>query len=259
MILDADVTWQFDQGREICAWQITLVKASTGQILAESSSQKCICKTQCRWSMSGEICLLPELSLVLVCCPQSDGTFRAFRQYELLGKAASDSQCSKDLSLSPCGSTVVGVELNVPGLEHWHIPPSSSIIEEAVSAPKTLQPLSLGEITPVDWGVAGKAWHPLQSACIYAISSRSCSVHLIDAKTNECVQYWTQDELHGPATPSDLAQVAYTSPADDNCEDEYVDYELSWSRDGSELAVVSSTSARCAAWCSVLHFSDSLA
>ena len=113
-----------------------------------------------------------------------------------------------------------------------------------------------------------EAWHPLHSACIYAVFSTTGSVHLIDAEANRCFQSWSQDELHGPATPPSLAQGAATSSADecdhedpadwfDDEDDGCCPYLLSWSKDGCRLAVASCASASYRARCSVLHFSKS--
>ena len=67
--------------------------------------------------MSGDICLLAHLNLLVVCPPESDPTLQTLQQYELLGRAGSNPS-EKYLSLSPCGSTVLGLDLSAPGLEH---------------------------------------------------------------------------------------------------------------------------------------------
>ena len=256
-------------------WQITLLKASTGQMLAGSFRHNGTKRTQSQWSMSGEICLLAEVGLVLVLSPRADSTCATFQQYELNGRpACKPGVCSKYLSLSPCGSTVVGLDLRVSALEHWQIPPGSSMVKEASSASRTLQPVSLSEVTPasqlppVDNIVLHEAWHPVHRACIYAILSTDDSVHLIDARANRCVQSWRHDELHDAATPLDpdtssaderndediFGYVSY--PGGEDYYDEWVPRVLSWSRDGRRLAIATGASTTSTASCCVLHFSD---
>ena len=265
LVMDTAFPWQVVEGQLQNAFvQITFLEASTGRTLAQCLSHNFqefgIC-----WSISGDVCLLAELCLVMVYCPQADPTFKAFQHYELLGGAASQShvhgQC---LSLSPCGSIVVGLNLCAPGLHHWQIPPSSTSLEEAPPASKILQPLSLIEFSPGPQAAHDhhEAWYPLYHACIYAILSTTGSVHLIDAKANRCIQCWTQDELHCPATPMELAQVADTSSADghddETLDDALAPHVLSWSKDGHRLAIASGAYGTSPARCHVLHFSCSL-
>ena len=189
-------------------WQLTLLEAPTGQILAQNRSHNGFHRTDVRWSMSGDVCLLANLNLIIICCPHSGPALKTLQQYELLGRAVpSLSAGSSHLSLSPCGSTVLGLDLCEPGLEHWQIPRSSRAVEEAASALVTLQPASLADIiaAPQANSILREAWHPLHSACIYAILSTSGCVHLIDAKANRSVQSWSQDELNGHGTPSGAA------------------------------------------------------
>ena len=130
----------------------------------------------------------------------------------------------------------------------------------------TLRPLSLGEFTaaPQASSIAPEAWHPLHSACIYAILSTSGSVHLIDAKASRSVHCWSRDELYGPATPSDAAQASSLDQHNDSASADghghgKSDHEQfrcvpSWSEDGSRLSVAFGAFATRPARCSVLHF-----
>ena len=270
LVMDVVAPKQSDQEeRRMFTWQFTLLEASTGQSLFESNCRNCMKSTESKWSTSGQICLLAALSLVLVSNPSADSTFQAFQQYELLGRSPDNPEySSKYLSLSPCGSTVVGLELKIPGLEHWQIPHGSSIVKEASSAPKTLLPVRLAGVTPLQQGTHAniflhEAWHPVQRACIYAILSKDGSVHLIDAKANRCIRSWSHHELHDPATP--LYVDAGEGPNRCEREDDWVTRVLSWSEDGCRLAIATGKSLARAtgrsgikqispASCCVLHF-----
>ena len=234
--------------------RITLLEASTGRILAANVSHVPIPRTDITWSTSGKICLLGQLCLVLVCRQHADPFIGSFQSYKLMGGLPFAVGLFGDsMSLSPCGSTVIGRRLGAPDLKHWQIPSSPYIIQEAASAPDTLPLLSLTGFTSALQAdhIVYKAWHPLHSACVYAIATIPGTVHLIDAKANRCVRSWSQNELHGPTTSLDSAQVDKITPADEQARE-----MLSWSKDGRRLAVASRT---CPARCSVLYFSGGFA
>ena len=275
------------------AGHIAVVDASTGRTLTAYPTHW-VGHLKGAWSMSGEVCLLERLDLVLVHCPQAHPTCPIFRHCVLLGgPASSPGYTMNSLSLSPCGSAVIDLSNKYwTGLQHWHIRPSSAIAEDpaAASPSMALQPSICAEINaegPLKASHLREAWHPLHSARIYAISCSKGGVHIMDAKANRRVQSWSADELHGPTTSLDPAMGTMESPqADDtSCTDDsdaedsdtedsdtkdsdiedyyYPDghfdpgpHALSWSQDGCRLAVASRPSRTCAARCSVLHFSD---
>ena len=247
---------------------VTIVEASTGRNLAGYRADRSISGLEGRWSMSGQVCLLEQLSRVLVCCPQANQACTIFQQYELSGSAS-----VQHLSLSPCGSTVIGLDNSRDtGLQHWQIPPSSSIVREAASASQTLQPSICTDFSSgrQSSGTLQEAWH---STCIYAISCTRGGVHLIDARANRCVQSWTEDELHGPACPLGSEGMPSSQHANDTSSADASQYDsndhgrdgnrgcvpraLSWSKDGCRLAIASGASLTRGARCCVLHFSES--
>ena len=247
-------------------WQITILEASTGQTLIGHVSAPATSVFKGSWSTSGEICLIEasRLALALVHSPRGPPHLSTFQLYELLGRAASDpfleGPCIRSLSPSPCDSTVVGLEF-CTGLQlHWRIPPSSTSGKEAALVPRPLQPVSLGQPLQRPRYTTHRAWHPLHGARIYAIFGTDGSLHLIDAKAHRCVWSWSRDELHGPATPSDSGQGDNISSANDyhNDSDDFIHPQLSWSSDGCRLAVISDSSLKNGARCSLLHLSVTL-
>ena len=262
---------------------ITVVEALTGRNLADFHSHRSISLLDGSWSMSGDICLLEQLDRVLVYCPQARPPCKVFQQCELLSRPTPYPMLSSiHTSLSPYGRTVVDLgNLSAIGLQHWQIPPSPAIVKEAAagSAPK-IWPRSVSGNFQVDRVTnasrSQEAWHPLSSACVYAMSCLRGGVHIVDAKAHRCVRSWSTDDLHGPAmlanpidaNPTEAPEgVLHPHHADegddaddDGNEDHYtaeVPHILSWSQDGSRLAVASGASLTRGAKCSVLHFSDS--
>ena len=253
------------QDDNICVGHIAAVAALTGQTLAQYHVHRSIAlqlrhKVKGMWSMSGDVCLLEQLDLVLAFCQQAPQTNKAFQLYQLLSRASPrpgpyTGPIRRRLSLSPCGSTVIGLnDRRDDGLEHWQIPPSSGIITEAASESKTLQPVVCAEFMEgrQTSSVLQEAWHPLHIACMYAISCSQGGVHLIDAKANRCVWSWSEDELHGPDARLDpaLSQKTISGLND------YNSCVLSWSKDGCRLAIASSSYLTRGARCCVLQFSE---
>ena len=248
--------------------RVAVVEASTGNTLAKFHSHKSVrfnLRSGGIWSMSGDTCLLEDLALVFVCRPQARPTFRTFQVYELWTRSHAQDLSPQPLSLSPCGSIVVGLDNTCDtGLQHWQIPQTSAIGNEAASTSRTLQPIFCAEFMSgrqfdncQDLKILQLAWHPRHSACMYAIASWKSGVHLIDAKANRCVHTWNEDELYGPASPSDPARVRERiTRSISKFSDPRV---LSWSKDGCRLGIASATSLTCGARCSVLHFSGSSA
>ena len=249
-------------GGMVSIWQIAILEASTGRTLTAYLNHA-RAKITGSWSTSGDLCLLEELALVCRYSPQAYPNLQTFQPYQLLGRAASDANALESsisfLGPSPCGSTVVG---DCAGLQHWRIPPTSTLVKEAPSAANVLQPFSLAESTQPKWYTKHsmhKAWQPLHGTSIYAIFCAKGVLHLIDAKAHSHVRSWSRDELHGPATPSDPGQDDISSVYEhlgQDPDDRFLNHQLSWSPDGRRLAIVSDASARCGARCSVLHFSD---
>ena len=258
---------------------LTVVEASTGKNLAGYDFRTSLHDLEAMWSMSGEVCLLDPLDWVLVCCQQAHPTFTTFQLYELLGSTSDPTIPILVPSLSPCGSTVIDLgNARDTGVQHWQIPQMLVMVKESASALKTLPPVVCADLTAglQSSGNLQEAWHPWQSACIYAISYSKGGVHLIDAKANRCVQSWTEDELHGQARlTAGLEGVQRThrhdaddsSSADDSDDEDFdvahdIDiyphdvypHALSWSKDGCRLAVASKTSLTRGARCCVLCF-----
>ena len=282
-----------DEAPQHCRWKrnrashITVLEASTGQNLAVVHRHGWYGDLEGKWSMSGEICMLAELDCVLVYCPQVHPMFKVFQQCKLGRPDAHSIPTGHDMSLSPCGRTVIDLHgLSTVGLQHWQIPPSSAIVKEAaVISSRTMPCFIYGEFNMDQQDKPSglqAAWHPLRSARIYAIACSTGGVHIIDAKGNRRVQSWSEDEVHGPAVLSDPAEEEEPDPAEDVVHrhhsdelddylngfadrfsvrhdyDETVRHALSWSKDGCRLAVASGASLTCSARCSVLHFSDSI-
>ena len=264
----------------ICAWHITLLEASTGRILAEHfPATVAVNDMQGRWNMSGDVCLLEELDSVLVFCPHVSPASMTFQLYRLSNRSAPVDPCNMPRlrcpSLSPCGSTVISIDrVHDMRLQHWQIPQTSVTAKRATSASERLQPIiCTGLIAGLCRdGHMQEAWHPLHSTCIYAVSCIEGGVHLIDARANRCVHSWTEQDLHGPAMPSDPADIITSGDDDTSFADEPDDFDheddsddyyikaphaLSWSKDGCRLAVASCASLTHGARCCVLHFSDS--
>ena len=159
---------------------------------------------------------------------------------------------------------------------------------------KTLRPINCNQFiaSRQATGIPQVAWHPLHSACFYAIARAGGGLQLIDAKASRCVQSWTEDELRGPAMPlhpavgmagsdglprpehaddvscSNVPRVGVHNHNNDDYDDDFnrnsdhdhlvpVPHTLSWSQDGRRLAIASGASLTSGARCCMLHFSDS--
>ncbi len=224
------------------------------------------------WSSSGEACFLPGHPMVLTACQDAHAA-TAFQKAELVGErgglaARAASISNKALSFSPCGRAVIGLECDElvlhPGLRFlqlWRLP---SACASGCAAVPRVKPAICADLTILEPDIQKAAWHPLHSACMCAISDIRGGVHLIDARANRCVKSWSEDELHGPATPSDVDPDYWSSPsttsADSDAEEPddesyvYVEHVLEWSRDGCRLAIASGESKTSGARCSVLQF-----
>ena len=251
---------------------VSIVEAATGSILHRNLRHQPFRHTRGCWSRSGEVCLLEMIGVVLAACPESTARFQAFQQFELLGSTSApdddQSETEMSLSLSPCGSIVVGVEETHSdrgtdaGLRHWQLPSASALRPADSSACEggdmcqTLQPSICAELALRQLNFFRLAWHPLQSACIYAIADWNGGVHCINARANKCIRSWTEAELHGAAVMPELAQ-----EDEDCCHDKSGDMKasakvimyhhvLAWARNGSKLAVASENR------CSIVHFGN---
>ena len=231
---------------EECTGAVSLVEASTGRHLGGYRSQRPFESMQVQWSMSGELCLVPELDLGWACHSTAPATSRShfleLRDLSMPAEEYHPSFLNSCVSMSPSGSTIVGLEgpasaythIRTPGLQHWHIPAALDAIVGRASSTQRLQASSCAELTvhqPEMWGLA---WHPLPSACMYAICDWEGGLHLVDAKANSCIMSWSEDELHGPATRPHLAQNKHDGSSDegDENESEAIQHVLTWSQDG---------------------------
>ncbi len=248
----------------------SILDASTGAVLHCHTSGFSLEKLAI-WSESGRVCFLPAAALVLAACRDTDGTPWAFKSLELLSidGCLADSGLilgKQPRSMSPCGSFVVGLEMDADlkpvSLQHWRLPAASALDHSLVEA---VEPMPCAELLVPDPS-EHVAWHPLQSAAVYAAGSHQGGVYLVDARVGKCIKSWSEDELHGPARSFNNAQV--TSSADWVGEGEYDDGDDSdqgqgkllhifeWSKDGRRLAIASCGSATSGTRCSVLDFGD---
>ena len=253
---------------------VSIVEAATGSILHSDLIWEQLRHTHGCWSRSGEVCLLEMVGVVLAACPESTARPQAFQHFELLGSiyTPDDEQAELKISLtlSPCGSTVVGVEetfsndVTDTAVQHWQLPSASALTSADSSASKgpysgrtlhqTVQPSFCAELASWQLDFWRLAWHPLQSACIYAIADCNGGVHCIDARANKCIRSWTEAELHGAAVMPELAQededCCHDGPGQHQATSKVAVYHhvLAWAQNGSKLAVA--TEGRC----SIMHF-----
>ncbi len=171
-------------------------------------------------------------------------------------------------SLSPCGTIIQGLQLSTDASLaaplHWQLH-AASARTMTISGPHRA---TMADHSPlvIQECLEAATWHPVQSACLYAVGSNSGGVFLIDARANRCVMSWTEDELHGHITPFQLAEDCQLDgcTAEDldaelhqGLDPEAIDHALEWSKDGRRLAVTSGASLTTRARCSILHFGDS--
>ncbi len=259
--------------------QISVVAAATGDVLLKWM-QRGHGTAEGKWSKSGEACLLPQLSVVLVCTPGTQSTSQSFQKHGLLSHRALEIPVVPDgipvhgggpqllwsnhVSLSPCGRFVMGLEAEDSHgkhrVLHYQVPSSPAPNEDQ----KDLSPsfCTTLNMRAVRTHFEEMAWHPLPTTCMYGISDGAGNVHCFDPRANRCVWSWSRVKPEGLSAFLEPAQVINIH--DDNGSDacavdlattetsRYFKTVLHWSEDGSRLAVV--VSLRKAAMCCVLHF-----
>ncbi len=251
--------------------RVSLIDATTGRVVA---SHVILSPQHAHgiWSSSGEVCFLPGHPLVFGACQDAHAA-PTFQKAELVGEcgrlaARPASDINSALSLSPCGRVVIGLEsdgmvfdTSITFLQLWQLPSASA---PSCGAVPRVEPARCAELTILEPEIRIIAWHPLHSACVCAVSDMWGGVHLIDARAKRCVKSWSEDELHGPATPSHVdpdywsssGSVLAGSDEEEPDDESYaiVEHVLEWSRDGCRLAVASGESKTSGARCSVVHF-----
>ncbi len=253
---------------------ISMVEVSTGSVLASHMTQY-PCKGHIQWSVSGDTCLhggLPGVCCIifpnLLAVPQTISLDTRPPPEHTVKPRTILMVRGKLRSLSPCGTIIAGLKMSkdasLAALLHWQ-PHPAAVVTMKLTGPDRVKmadhsPLVIQEC------LEAAAWHPLQSACLYAVGSNSGGVFLIDAKANRCVMSWDEDELHGH--PTAFHQRPYSRP--DSCADDdphteggwdmdpiAIQHKLEWSKDGRRLVVASGASSTTRARCSILHFGDS--
>ncbi len=259
-ILAEDGLWDEGAIQNPAETYVSIVGAKTGTVLHRLTAQV-HCNDQASWNQSGQVCLLPWLPVALIACKSTNASNQAFQQIELLCNSPSDGiwadVAGNELSLSPCGRSVIGMETldpegaRIDRLQCWQLPSASYLSDPGFSS---VAPAAISELTPYKPDFPQAAWHPLQGAQIFAIGSNRGGVCVIDAKANRCINSWNEEELHGVATascPTDVpCQSALASSA------VTLRQVLNWSGDGRRLAVASRATATSEAKCSVLQFAD---
>ena len=197
-----------------CIGHIAAVEALTGHTLVKYHIFRSVGlqfrdELKGMWSMSGDICLLEQLDLVLVCYPQAPPTTKAFQLlsapeqgFSQTPGAAVQARLPKteplalwqalSLALTTIATLVssMGRFLRAQPLsrKQLHIQSPCSQLSVQIQRPCS-QPSALvfmeGRQTS---NVLQEAWHPLHRACVYAMSCSQGRVHLIDAKANRCVR-----------------------------------------------------------------------
>ncbi len=255
--------------------RISIVEASTGSILASQMTHH-PCVGHIEWSVSGDTCL--HGGLPGVCCiiapnlqavPQTNSLdARPPPEHTVKPRTIVLTVQGKLRSLSPCGTIIAGLKMSkdasLAALLHWQ-PHPAAVVTMKLTGPDRVKMADHSPLV-IQKCLEAAAWHPLQSACLYAVGSNSGGVFVIDAKANRCVVSWDEDELHGH--PTAFHQRPYSRPdscaADDlhteggwDMDPTAIQHKLEWSKDGRRLAVASGASSSTRARCSILHFGDS--
>ncbi len=228
---------------------VSIVDASSGKVL-HNLVKFHNTPSQSTWSKSGEVCLLEKMNIVLAAGPCA----RKFRELRLEARCQTchSYRCHEMntlLSLSPCGRIVIGISVwkphlavtHLPALLTWRLPSASALADGEVSA-KTVLPAACAGMTGAMLRDQPPAWHPMHSACMYAVADVNRRVYLVDAIANQCVKWWCMGELYGPASSYQPAQV-FTG-LHDGADDDMVNLKkitcvsmvMSWSGDGTKLA-----------------------
>ena len=143
--------------------------AKTGTVLHRLTAQVA-CNDQTSRNQSGQVCLLPWLPMALIACKSTNASNQAFQQIKLLcsspSRGAWANVVGNELSLSPCGRTVIGMEtLNPEGtrihrLQCWQLPSASYQSDAGVIS---VEPSTFSELTPHEPNFSQVAWHPCRA------------------------------------------------------------------------------------------------
>ena len=248
-----------DQGASWGSTHLTVVEVPSGRIVHSQQNEHPEKYLRCAWSESGNACLFQETVSVLAYCPCA-GAAPSFRYFPLVMDGLSECRSVEAgyplftiLSLSPCGSTVIGyvtgvVQDDIGSLQQWQLPSASAVAADSSQLEESLEPSICADLPNMELNINCAAWHPMWNARVYALGDQHNGVCLMDARTNTCIKAWDVQELHGSAAHE----------AESSCDDgvypeafESFDQVLRWSKDGRKLAFASDRR------CRILCFSDS--
>ena len=246
----------------VLAGQVSILESSGGSVLHRLGLLDAIGRVT--WSQQRYTCLLEQHGVVIAPASNSASVMMSpadvaesspcavWRNRTLADRhvgtgldTASSNAGSGALQhrLSPCGTIVVGIEhvtdtSSTLPVQIWHVGPDD--IKQQVLCQRDAD----AEVLLMNAEICSLAWHPLQQACIFAVSDVEGGVHIIDAKACLEVRAWTKADLRAgqpmnalPAESQELYQ-SFDKTSD----------VLAWSPDGHRLAAFSDNA------CAMLNF-----